>query len=401
MVGGRKEWRDGELCIGLLTAGRDKPYALGLASALVSLGISLDFIGSDSVDGPELHNSSLVNFLNLRDQRENAGLLSKGVCILCYYGRLARYAAKARPTIFHILWNNKFELLDRTILMLYYRSLGKRIVLTAHNVNAGKRDLNDSFLNRISLRMQYRLCDHIFVHTARMKRELASEFSVRESKISVVPFGINNTVPNTELTPFDAKEKLGIDKEDRTLLFFGNIAPYKGLELVVDALAQVLQKCAGYRLIVAGRPKGCESYWNKIRATMESKGVRSRVIERIQYIPDEETELYFKAADVLVLPYGHVFQSGVLFLGYSFGLPVIAADVGSLRDEIIEGKTGFVFRPGDASDLAEKIEAYFSSDLYLKLDESRREIQRLSNERNSWAKVAEITRNVYASLFQQ
>ena len=51
------------------------------------------------------------------------------------------------------------------------------------------------------------------------------------------------------------------------------------------------------------------------------------MIQRIEYIPDEETEVYFKAADVLILPYVHVFQSGVLFLGYSFGLPAIAADV--------------------------------------------------------------------------
>ena len=81
-----------------------------------------------------------------------------------------------------------------------------------------------------------------------------------------------------------------------------------------------------------------------------------RVIEKIEYVPDEATELYFKAADVLVLPYVRVFQSGVLFLGYSFGLPVIAADVGSLKEEIVEGKTGFVFKPQDSSDLARTID---------------------------------------------
>ena len=95
------------------------------------------------------------------------------------------------------------------------------------------------------------------------------------------------------------------------------------------------------------------------------------VIERIEYIPDEETELYFKAADVLILPYTHVFQSGVLFLGYSFGLPAIAADVGTLKEEIIEGQTGFVFKPQDSSDLASKIDKYFKSELFRNL-ESRR-----------------------------
>ena len=53
-----------------------------------------------------------------------------------------------------------------------------------------------------------------------------------------------------------------------------------------------------------------------------------------------------------MLPYRHIYQSGVLFSGYSFGLPVLAADVGSLKDEIVEGKTGFVFQPEDPVDLA-------------------------------------------------
>ena len=92
---------------------------------------------------------------------------------------------------------------------------------------------------------------------------------------------------------------------------------------------------------------------------------------RADYIPDDETEVYFKAADVLVLPYRHIYQSGVLFLGYSFGLPVLAADVGSLKDEIIEGKTGFVFRPEDPVDLAKTIEQYFASDLFTNLSSRR------------------------------
>ena len=98
-----------------------------------------------------------------------------------YYAKLIRYAATAKPRIFHILWNNKFEFFDRTLLMLYYRLLGKRIVLTLHNVNAGRRDSKDTRLNRLTLRIQYRLADHIFVHTEKMKLELIEEFGVARS----------------------------------------------------------------------------------------------------------------------------------------------------------------------------------------------------------------------------
>jgi glycosyltransferase involved in cell wall biosynthesis len=102
----------------------------------------------------------------------------------------------------------------------------------------------------------------------------------------------------------------------------------------------------------------------------------------------------------LILPYTHVFQSGVLFLGYSFGLPVIAADVGSLRSEVIEGGTGFVFTARDPADLAQTIERYFASELYRELGSRLPEIKAYANERYSWNKVAEITTAVYSNLLE-
>jgi glycosyltransferase involved in cell wall biosynthesis len=108
--------------------------------------------------------------------------------------------------------------------------------------------------------------------------------------------------------------------------------------------------------------------------------------------------VYFKAADVLVLPYTHVFQSGVLFLGYSFGLPAIAADVGNLKEEIIEGETGFIFKPRDPVDLARKIDNYFNSELFGDLENRRDQIRKHANEQYSWDKVAAITNAVYSNL---
>jgi D-inositol-3-phosphate glycosyltransferase len=386
--------------IALLTAGRDKPYALGLASALISNGQKFDFIGSDAVDSPELHGNPQVTYMNLRSQRTDASLLQKMTRVLVYYIRLISYAFTAQPPVFHILWNNKFELFDRTLLMVYYKLLGKKIVFTAHNVNAGIRDANDSFLNRFSLKIQYQLSDHIFVHTEKMKAELLSSFGVSPGKVTIIPFGINNTVPNTALTCEEARRQIGVGAGDKTLLFFGNITAYKGLEYLLAAFIELSKKSEDYRLVIVGRPKGHEDYWNQIKRTISSSGLGHQIIQRIEYIPDEQTELYFKAADALILPYTHIFQSGVLFLGYSFGLPVLAADIGSLKEEIIEGKTGFVFKPQDSSDLAMTIEKYFASDLYRDLDAKRQMIRDYANERYSWAKVAAITANVYSRLIE-
>ena len=388
-----------EIPVALLTGGGDRPYAFGLAMALMSKGASLDLVASDELDGPEFHSKPNVNFLNLRGgKRSDVSFARKVFRVSAYYAKLILYAATARPKIFHLLWNNKFEILDRTLLMLYYRFLGKKIVLTVHNVNAGRRDSKDTSLNRVTLRIQYQLADHIFVHTEQMRLELIEEFGVQPGLVTVIPFGINNAVPNTCLTPRDAKRKLGISEGEKTILFFGNIAPYKGLEYLVAAFKRVLGRCDNYRLIIAGRPKDCERYWTAIRDDIRGEVQCGRILLRADFIPDDETEVYFKAADVAVLPYRHIYQSGVLFLAHSFGLPVIAADVGSLKDEIVEGMTGFVFTPEDPVDLANAIERCFASDLYTDLNNRRHEIRDYAAERHSWDSVGAVTREVYGRL---
>jgi len=385
--------------VALLTGAADRPYAFGLATALMSKGVALDLIGSDDLDGPEFHGKPEVKFLNLRgSQRTDVSFTRKMLRVSAYYIKLVRYVASARPKIFHILWNNKFETLDRTLLMLYYRVLGKRIVLTVHNVNAGRRDSKDTRFNRLTLRIQYRLADHLFVHTQKMRVELIEEFGVQSALVTVIPFGINNAVPNTCLTPRDAKGKLGIREGEKTILFFGHIAPYKGLEYLAAAFRRILARSDNYRLIIAGRPKNCENYWTAIRDDIRGEKESGRLLLKADFIPDKETEIYFKAADVAVLPYRHIYQSGVLFLAHSFGLPVIVADVGSLKDDIIEGTTGFVFAPEDPVDLAKAIERYFASDLYANLNSRRQQIRNYATERHSWDVVGEMTREVYARL---
>jgi len=387
--------------VGLLTAGDDKPYAHGLAEALNAEAIPVDFVGSDALDSPELRALPFVRFLNLRgDQRENVSVGKKAIRILTYYARLMRYAMVGGAPILHILWNNRFELFDRTMLMCYYRALGKRIVLTAHNVNAAKRDGRDSALNRASLRMQYQLCHHIFVHTEAMKTELVSSFEVDASRVSVIPFGLNDTIPKTSMTRSEARRRLGIDDRRQTMLCFGQVAPYKGIEYLIEAVTKLSHGGAtNLTVIIAGKIKrGSEDYWRGIDADIDKNGVRDRVIRHIQFIPDDAVEVYFKAADVVVLPYTNIFQSGVPFLAFSFGLPVVATDVGSLAEDVHDGVNGFICAPRSAEALASGIQRFFDSALYREGDARRDEIRRLAAARHSWSTVSDITRQVYAQL---
>lgn len=391
-----------DLAVTLLTGGTDRHYAFGLAMALISEGLRLEVVGSDLLDSPEMHTTPGLHFLNLQGSMEPANFTSKCARLLKFYGRLVWYARSAQSPVFHILWNNKLEFLDRTLLMLYYKLLGKKIVFTAHNVNAGERDSNNSLLNRVSLKSLYRLSDHIFVHTDRMKAELIEGFGLSSSKVTVIPFGINNAVPDTALTPVAARRRLGLRDDEKAILFFGAIKEYKGLEHLVAAFRRLGVQDGSYRLIIAGEPKkGHERYFAEIQSALRQDPRCESILLRLEFVPDDETEVYFKAADVAILPYASISQSGILFLAYSFGLPVVATDVGSFRHDIVEGRTGFVCRPCDTEDLARAIERYFDSDLFRNLTHRRQEICEYARSRNSWDIVGNITRKVYEELLSR
>ncbi len=392
-----------EFDVALLTGGQDRPYAVGMATAMAAQGVCMEIIGNDLVDSPEFHTTPKLKFLNLGGIQQSEASFPRKLLQLCsYYVRLIRYVTFAKPTLFHILWNNKFESFDRTLLMLYYKLSGKKVALTAHNVNQDKRDSSDSPFKHMTLTIQYRLVDHIFVHTDEMKSELCGDFGVRAQAVTVIPFGINNVARDTDLTPSEAKRRLSIGEEERTILFFGRIVPYKGLEYLLAAFQEILPKDPSYRLVIVGEPmKGCEEYYKQILQTANGTDIRDRIVGKFEFIPNEHQELYFKAADTLVLPYKNISQSGVLFLAYRFGTPVIAADVGSFRQDIIEGRTGFLHRPGDPADLARVIEVYFGSDLYKGLEQRRQEIKDLMQAQHSWDLVGKLTRDVYEGLLQK
>ena len=265
-----------DLEVGLLTGCQDRPYAFGLAMALLDRGVRLDMLGSDGEDSPELHVTPNLRFLNLRgNPKEHAGFITKLSKLVVYYARLMRYAARRNPKILHILWNNKFESFDRTILMLYYKILGKKIAFTTHNVNQARRDARDSLLNRLTLRIQYRLCDHLFVHTGKMKDELCQDFGVSRNAVTIIRHPINNAFPDTDLTPAEAKQRLSLAANEKAILFFGRLRPYKGLEHLLAAFHLLVAKDANYRLIIASEPKkGSETYRDEIQETIRENSSR-------------------------------------------------------------------------------------------------------------------------------
>ena len=127
----------------------------------------------------------------------------------------------------------------------------------------------------------------------------------------------------------------------------------------------------------------------------------AHVMFRFEYIPVEEVETYFTAADCLVLPYKKIFQSGVIFLAYHFGLPIIAPDIASFREDIVDGVTGYICKPDDAGDMAETLHKFFNSDLFHRAEQVHACIRELAEQKYSWAHIAQQTYAVYARVLQR
>lgn len=379
--------------------GGDIYYELGLLQGLINNGLSVEIIGNNAMGKSEVVKHPQVTFFNLReDQNPGASLYKKFVRIMKFYARLIWYAMTTKSRIFHIQWLNKFLFFDRIILNLYYKALGKKLVFTAHNVDSRERDGSNSFYNRITLKAMYHIYDHTIVHTPEMKEQVEKWFNVKPEKVSVVPYGINNMVPKTGLKASDAKRNLNLEPDQKTLLFFGFIAPYKGLDILMNALPRVRDEIANIKLIVAGniKNKSADPYWLEIEDIVRKNDLEPNLIQHIKFIEDDEIETFFAAADVLVLPYRYIFQSGILFLSLNYGLPVIVADVGSLKDFVEEGKTGFVCEPNDQELLSKCILEYFESDIYRNLEEHKEWIFNYANEKYSWDKIGKITSDIYA-----
>ena len=130
----------------------------------------------------------------------------------------------------------------------------------------------------------------------------------------------------------EAAAKLGIDPDRRTLLFFGLIRDYKGLDLLIDAMTLLPDD---YQLVVAGESYGS---FEKYEAQIASSPARERIKVFNRYIGDEEVPAFFSAADLCVLPYKSATQSGITAISTHFGVPVVATPVGGLPQSV--GGTG-------------------------------------------------------------
>ncbi len=328
----------------------------------------------------------------------NSSFLKKFYNLIRYYLLQIWFLISQKPRVVHFQWLDRKILVDRLVLPTMARLFGHTVVLTVHNINAAKRDNRDNTLNRFTLRYLYNTAHLLIVHTPQSKTELMKEFPVKESKIAIIKHGMNNRVMQRGISREEARMHFGLKSEEKVVLFFGNIDYYKGLDVLVDSLLLLPEEFRqNLKVLIAGNSK-YPDYTGPVIEKTKSSELKGCVISRIGYIPDEEVEYYFTAADCIVLPYRNIYQSGVVFMAYTFGLPLLAADVGNFRNDVPEGKAGYLFESGNTGDLSKTILKYFESEMYYNLDSTRKALKEWAWDNYSWDVIGNDTRAAYLTV---
>lgn len=385
--------------VSVYNGGGQSDYLYGLVSGLVTTPIKKIDILDINLAAPLFTKFENVRFHEVyRYQKKGSTFSQKAKNLLRFYYLQAKHLITSKCDIIHFQWLDRFYLTDRVLLPLIVRISGHRVVLTVHNVNAGKRDNKDTFYNRVTLNLLYRICNHLIVHTEKSKTELISDFNVKPDKVSVIRHGMNNKVSQKGLTQYEAREALQIPVNKKVVLFFGNIDYYKGLDILLDSLPFLTEKLReDLILLIAGNYKSTE-YIRNIREKISLNTTQAEIISNVRYIEDEEIERYFMASDCIVLPYREIYQSGVLFMAYNFGLPLLATRVGNFENDIIDEKTGLLIDDITPEAVAKSIEKYFASEIYHNQEETRTFIKNWSYRQFSWENIGDETFRMYLKV---
>ena len=160
-----------------------------------------------------------------------------------------------------------------------------------------------------------------------------------------------------KITKEEARSKLGMGIGEKVILFFGFIRPYKGLDLLLNAMADENVRSIKIKLLVAGEFYGDEVNYRRMIAELR---ISENVILHSTYIPKEDVKNYFCAADLVVQPYRTATQSGITQIAYHFERPMLVTNVGGLAEIVPDGKVGYVVAV-DAGEIAGSIVDFYKS----------------------------------------
>lgn len=173
---------------------------------------------------------------------------------------------------------------------------------------------------------------------------LSRSFIEEANRLGFPPHCID-IIPHGEFSYYARLGSVKSKKQKPTLLFFGRIFPYKGLNVLLDAFPLIKRRIPEARLLIVGSGN-LKPYSARLQNLRDVSVVN-------RWIADDEVASYFGQADILVVPYSDASQSGVIPIAYAFKMPVIATRVGGLPEQVEDGKTGLLVDAGDVAAFAE------------------------------------------------
>jgi D-inositol-3-phosphate glycosyltransferase len=264
-----------------------------------------------------------------------------------------------------------------------------KVVVTAHDVESFAVEQSSSAANRI-----LSSCDRVIAHNLVSRRELIEKVKLPTEKVLVIPHGnylnaIHDGPPFTE-----ARKVLKLPSGCPVILFFGQIKKVKGLDILLNSLAPVVEKFPDVKLIIAG--KVWKDDFSKYKRLIIKNNLTENVDLHIRYINDYEIPYFFNSANLVVLPYRKIYQSGVLLMAMSYGVPVLASDINGMTEIITNGQNGFTFQSENPKDLEKAlIEILSNPELFKAIKEKA---YKTINQDYDWNKIGKLTSDCYKGI---
>ena len=366
-------------------------YSTCLAQGLSSVGVKILLVVPENRKISLLDDNIIVyHWLPTKDKTKSN--VNKFFYYFKYLFKLFSLINKNKLRIIHYQF---FRRKEDILLLLLLKLTGTKIVYTAHNVLPHERTRIDFYLYKLV----YLVVNEIIVHSESIKNKLIYTFKISHKKINVIHHGnFDIYLPQKDISKSEARIKLNLIENDDIILFFGYIREYKGLDILLKAFSIATQKNPRLKLIIAGSPASLELK-EKYTQMIESHNFKGRIICEFSFIPSENIAIYFKASDLVVLPYREIDHSGIVHLSYSFARPILATNVGDFSEIIEENKTGFLVEKDDYENFARVIlTAFYDKKLLSKMGLYAKE---LSNTKFSWNVIGKMTANLYHKILSE
>ncbi|MFX1391953.1 MAG: glycosyltransferase family 4 protein [Promethearchaeota archaeon] len=283
-----------------------------------------------------------------------------------FYFSMIRNCIKVQSKIIHIHWighysgfgekNYRLRILKLLIFVIdifFLKISRKRIVWTIHNLYS--HNSYNAFIEKIFRKFISRKVDSIICHCNQAKIKILNEFKVKDKKITVIPQGSYIKCYKNIKSKAESRELLNLNINEFIFLFFGRIKPYKGLISLIKNFRN-LKINKNVNLLIVGEPKDL-----KLKKQIQYLVKNSKnIIVKFEYIPDDEIQIYMNAADIIVLPYKQILNSGEILVAMGFAKPIIAPKIGCIID-LIDEKGSFLYNPLENNSLTKALEKAIKS----------------------------------------